>query len=84
MAWRQRRGGSISFCGGGVEVVSLFMGFCGFVHGFPAFELDLGGVWVVGFRSVGCDFFPMGWGICCDGFDGGFRCLLGLFGSGFR
>ena len=30
-----------------MEVVSLFMGFCGFVHGFPAFGLDLGGVWVV-------------------------------------
>ena len=44
-----------------MEVVSLFMGFCGFVHGFPAFGLDLGGVWVgiwvVGFRFDGCDFF---------------------------
>ena len=41
-----------------MEVVSLFMGFrCGFVHGFPAFGLDLDGVWVVGFRSGGCDFF---------------------------
>ena len=23
----------------------------------------------------------MGWGICSDGFDGGFRCLLGLLGQ---
>ena len=34
--------------------------------------LDLGPVVVI---------FPMGWGICSDGFDGGFRCLLGLFGQ---
>ena len=34
-------------CGGGVEVVSLFMGFWrGFVHGFPAFGSNLGGIWV--------------------------------------
>ena len=30
-----------------MEVVSLFMGFCGFVHGFSAFGSDLDGVWVV-------------------------------------
>ena len=30
-----------------MEVVSFFMGFCGFVHGFPAFGSNLGGVWVV-------------------------------------
>ena len=33
------------------------MGFCGFVYGFPTFGLDLVGVWGVGFRSGGCDFF---------------------------
>lgn len=43
--------------GGGVEVVSLFLGFRhGFVHGFPAFGSNLGGIWVVGFRFVGCGF----------------------------
>ena len=55
--------------------MGLFIVFCGFVNGFLAFGLDLGGVWVVGFRSVGCDFFlwvggfvPMGlmvgFGVC--------------------
>ena len=38
--------------------MSLFMGFWrGFVHGFLAFGSDLGGVWLVGFRYGGSDFF---------------------------
>ena len=32
-------------------------GGCEFVHGFLAFGLDLGGIWVAGFRFGGCDFF---------------------------
>ena len=44
MAWRLDQ----KSCGGGVEVMGLFMGFRrGFVHGFQAFGSDLGGVWVV-------------------------------------
>ena len=67
-----------------MEVVGLFMGFRRLGRIWVAFGWCLGWRWVVGFRSGGCDFFFMGWGICSDGFDGGFRCLLGLFGSGFQ
>ena len=56
------------------------MGICGFVHGFPVFGLDLGGVWVVfGWLDLGPVVV-----IFSDGFDGGFRCSLGLFGNGFQ
>ena len=40
--------------------MGLFIVFYGFVHGFLVFGSDLGGVWVVGFRFVGYDFFLMG------------------------
>ena len=38
---------------------------------------------MAGFRFGGCDFFRWVGGFV-DGFDGGFRCLLGLFGIGFQ
>ena len=51
-----------------------------FVHGFSAFGSDLGGICVVfGWLDLGPVVV-----IFSDGFDGGFRCLLGLFGNGFQ
>ena len=52
--------------------VGLFMGF-----------RRLGRIWLVfGGLDLGLlvVIFPMGWGFCFNGFDGGFQCL---FGSGF-